>query len=95
MGEPEFRKVRAIDVVPYRWALWCSVEGREPFANQIVHAAWSDDGERIIFGLDSHNSYSAKPYIALELVPQTGWEPADAEESHARFVASRPEVRRG
>lgn len=91
MSDPHFEKVRAIDVVPYRWALWCSVgEERQPFANQICHVAWSSDGESVVFGLDSHNAFCAAPEDVLELVPQHGWEPDDVAERHAKFLASRP-----
>jgi len=92
--KPKLEKVRAIDVVPYRWALWCTVGGSKPFANDIVHMRWSDDGRRIHFGLDSHNFYSAAPDDELELVPV---EPSDyGRESgarmHAEFLAERPVV---
>lgn len=91
MKKPRMKSVRAIDVVPYRWALWCSVgDDPRPFENLIVHAGWFDDGERIAFGLDSHNGFSAAPDDVLELVPQHGWEPQDADEQHAKFLAARP-----
>lgn len=69
MTEPETKQVKAIDVVPYHWALWCSIEGGKPFANPIVAARWLDDG-RLSFMLDSHNFYSAEADELLELVPE-------------------------
>ena len=70
MGAPEMKQVKAIDVKPYRWALWCSVgDSGKPFENEIVGRKWSPDGKLIWFMLDSHNFYSAAPGEVLELVP--------------------------
>lgn len=81
----EFKQVRAIDVKPYRWALWCSIKGGEPFANPIVYRRWSEDGERIIFALDSNNGYSAKPDDILELIPyENDWAEANWERLEER-----------
>lgn len=66
---PEETAIKAIDVKPYRWALWCSVGGSEPFLNDIVCRKWSEDGEEIVFMLDSHNYLSSKPDDELNLVP--------------------------
>jgi len=41
---PAIVRLRALDVTPYRFGLWCSVGGGEPFANMICHRAWSDEG---------------------------------------------------
>lgn len=68
---PERVKVRAIDVKPYRWALWCSIEGGPPFENEICLRRWSDDGQGIWFMLESHNFLYAEPNEILELVPYT------------------------
>ena len=68
MTEPEFVKIIARDVVPYRYGVWSSVAGDEPFANQIVHMKWSEDGEHLWFGLESHNTVKARPDEVLELV---------------------------
>jgi hypothetical protein len=69
MSEPAFVKIRADEVKPYRWGLWCTVGGGEPHSNPIVSAKWSEDGQRIWFMLDSHNFYDAEPDEVLELVP--------------------------
>ena len=69
MTEPEFVKVLARDVVPYLYGVWSSVAGGEPFANQIVHMMWTEDGEHLWFGLESHNMVKARPDEVLELVP--------------------------
>lgn len=69
MTMPETKKVKAIDVMPYRWALWCTLGDSKPFANLIVHRQWDSDGKRIVFGLDSHNFYFAAPDAELDLIP--------------------------
>jgi hypothetical protein len=67
---PEVESVRARDVQPYVWGIWCEVEGiKEPFVNTIMSVKWSDDGERIFFGLETHNFDSRKPEEEIELVP--------------------------
>lgn len=65
----ETQKVKALDVVPFRWALWCRIGDGEPFANPIVSAKWLEDG-RIGFMLDSHNFLIVEPDAELELIPQ-------------------------
>lgn len=60
---------RALDVTPHNHALWCSVGGdSEPFANAIDSRQWSQDGARIIFLLDTHNSFSAKPDELIDVI---------------------------
>lgn len=66
--KPETVLVRAIDAVPYRYALWCSIEDGDPFTNLIVLRGATDDG-RIRFMLDTHNFFWADPSEQLELVP--------------------------
>jgi hypothetical protein len=83
-----FVKVRAIDVRPYRYALWCaSGDGRRACANQIVHREWTENGQCICFGLDSHNTFRAKPDEELELIP---CEDASSQDDQQEFVAQRP-----
>lgn len=67
--KPEVVRVRAGDVEPYEWALWCRVEGGEPFANQIVGRRVSEDGAHLWFMLDSHNFLRTTPDEVLELIP--------------------------
>ena len=68
--EPTLQKVKAIDVKPYRWAVWCTIEGNpKPFANDIVSRRWSEDGAHIWFMLDTHNFLNAQFDEVLELVP--------------------------
>ena len=69
-GPPEQKLVRAIDVKPHRWAIWCTVEGDpKPFANEIELRSWSEDGKRIVFMLGTHNFLSAEPEDLILLVP--------------------------
>ena len=68
MTESESVSILARDVVPYRYGVWSSVAGEEPFANQIVHMRWSEDGEHLWFGLETHNTVKARPDEVLELV---------------------------
>lgn len=72
--DPTFVSVRARDVKPYHYAIWCSIEGGQPFANAICHVRWSEDGHFLWFGLDSHNSYKADPDEVLELIDLAGVE---------------------
>lgn len=65
---PKLEKVKAIDVKPYHFALWCSIEDGRPFANEICFRKWADDGEKIVFMLESHNFYSADPDAEMEVI---------------------------
>lgn len=67
MSELKFVKIKAIEIEPHRYALWCSVGNGEPFANEICHRAWHQDG-RIAFGLDSHNFWIVDPFEEVTVV---------------------------
>jgi hypothetical protein len=66
---PKIEKVKAIDVRPHRFALWCSIEDGKPFANEISLRRWTEDGEKIVFMLDSHNFHFAEPDEVMEVIP--------------------------
>lgn len=66
---PEMVKVKATEVKPYHYGVWCSIEGREPFTNPICVTKWSEDGKRVRFMLETHNFDSAEPDEILDLVP--------------------------
>lgn len=94
-NEPVLQRVKARDVVPYEWAVWCTVEGRpRPFANTIEHVKWTEDGQRLSFMLGTHNFYSAAPDDELELVPCTPFGSSELQasvrEEHAHTIANRP-----
>ncbi len=65
---PPTIKVRAIDIRPGRYALWCQFEEGEPFANEICLRRWSEDRTKIVFMLDSHNFVFKKPDEELEVI---------------------------
>ena len=86
---PSEVEIRACDVLPYHWALWCTVcehNGGRPFANEIVARRWSDDGKRIWFMLDTHNFFDADPDELLSLVPEQKAHGKESAESAARFT---------
>lgn len=94
---PEQVQIRARDVKPYHWAVWCTVgDSTRPFANTIVSRKWSEDGEKIWFMLDTHNFDSAGPDEMLWLVREdpTGWGGPDLqakwEREAAEFEGKRP-----
>ncbi len=66
--EPEQVDVRGIDVIPYEYAIWCTVGGGEPFANVVERRSWSDDGQRIWLMLGTHNFYDCKPDEMVRVV---------------------------
>ena len=61
MDDVKVIQKRAIDVTPHNHALWCSIEGEKPFCNTIEWRDWDEDGRDIVFGLDTHNGFSAPP----------------------------------
>jgi len=91
---PEMQKVRAIDVRPYRWGIWCTVgDNPKPFTNAIESRRWSDDGQTIWFMLGTHNYHNARPDEELTLVPMEESRYVDysrEEAEHAQFLAERP-----
>jgi hypothetical protein len=71
--KPTLVTVKAIDIQPYRYALWCSIGDGEPFANEICHVAWSKDYKRVLLGLDTHNGYAVDADAEIDLVPVDGY----------------------
>lgn len=66
---PTIIQVRAIDVKPNHYGIWCSIAGRKPFINPIVLRRWSEDGQQISFMLDSHNFQFCKWDEMMDVVP--------------------------
>ncbi len=102
--KPRTEMVRAIDIVPYQYAIWCTVAGSQPFENEIVSRKWSEDGKRIWFMLESFNFYDADPTECVEVVPfryewTTDAERARQQKEHdafkARWLAGAHFVSRG
>lgn len=92
MEEPKTQKIKAIEVQPYFWGQWCTVDGSEPFVNTIVVKSWSRDGKKISFMLDSHNFMSVHPDEEMELVPLKPSTPPHFQESVQAFIEKRPKV---
>jgi hypothetical protein len=94
--EPALVKKRAIDVLPYVNAIWCTVAGSKPFANTIESRSWSEDGSKIWFMLGTHNFYDAAPDAEIEVVEVKCSAAAESlarwHEEDARKMAERPEV---
>lgn len=92
---PEMKKVRARDVVPYEWAVYCTMgDDPKPFANAIELVKWSEDGQHLWFLLGTHNTYKAAPDEEVELVPCVQDLPDDymakVRREHAKTIAARP-----
>jgi len=97
MADPEVGEVRAIDIVPYEHAIYCTVADSEPFSNPIVHRHWSEDGESIWFMLESHNFLSAKPDAMVKNVVSRpiAYRPQDPlQYDNEVFLAKRPQPKR-
>ncbi|MFA5053441.1 MAG: hypothetical protein WC565_05245 [Parcubacteria group bacterium] len=83
--------LKAIDVRPYAYALWCCIEDGVPFANDIVCRRWSDDGKHIWWMLDTHNFAKYEPDELVEVIElENPWLPSDFEAEHEAFLAKRP-----
>ncbi len=61
--------VKAINIRPYMYSLPCQMPGKHFILNEICWRKWSDDGNRITFGLDTHNYLFAKAGEMVEVVP--------------------------
>jgi hypothetical protein len=88
--DPTFVTVRARDVKPYHYGIWSSTGG-EPFANCICAVKWSDDGEHLLFILESHGFYRVTPDEEVEVVDLTSnpvWE--WSRKKHAEWVLPPP-----
>lgn len=89
-------RLKAIDIVPYRYGVWCAVEDGEPFANEVVVRSWAEDGEHIWFMLETHNTLKARADEEIEVVelpPDKYVTPerrAEREERDRRRMAMRP-----
>ena len=57
---PIIIQLRARDVEPNFYGVYCSIQNGKPFVNPIVNRRWMDDGIGISFMLDSHNFLIAK-----------------------------------
>jgi hypothetical protein len=69
---PSTVMVRARDIKPYHYAVWCRFENGKPFCNAICSARWSEDGKKLWFMLESHNFFDAEPDEMVEVVEMKG-----------------------
>ncbi len=75
---PTIVKVRAIDIKPYRYGVWCTIEDNpKPFVNEIVNRRWSEDGQHIWFMLDTHNFMKATPEEEVAVVETLTYKEGD------------------
>lgn len=94
-GRPETKRIKARDVRPYHWGIWCTVgDDPKPFVNSIEGRSWSDDGSKIWFMLGTHNFHCAAPDEELDLVAvEASWpmiSDTEWEREQVRFFAERP-----
>ena len=68
MSEPHIIRMRARDVEPYYFGLWCRIDGSEPFINEIVRRTVTDDG-KIKWMMDSFNFDFHDPDELVDVVP--------------------------
>lgn len=68
-SELDFVMMKARDVVPFGFGVWCTVGGRkEPFVNTIVSNKWSEDGKSLWWMLESHNFHNPGPDEMVQVV---------------------------
>jgi hypothetical protein len=91
--EPKPVTIRAVDVIPYKHALWYSVAGVDgPFWNDVVGKAWSKDGTTVIILLESFNSMFRAPDTELELgeYAEGDYHRSALVQTQEQFLAKRP-----
>lgn len=88
-AEPTIQRMKVLDVLPYRYGVYCSIEDGKPFVNDIVGRQWSEDGEKVIFMLESHNFLFEPPDGELDVVAlkPMGHRPPD---EGSDFLSKRP-----
>lgn len=93
MVRMEYKTVtlKAIDVRPYKYSIWCTIADSESFVNEIVYRKWSEDGEYIWWMLDTHNFAKHKPDEMVEVIElEDKYLPSDFEEEPQNFLSKRP-----
>lgn len=96
---PEMRKVLARDVVQYEWAIWCSIEDGEPFANVVEHVVLllHLNAPRLITGTVARDELQF--LVGLGLVEVVSWSDdgqhlwfmlGTHRREHAEMLAKRP-----
>ncbi len=96
-------KIKAIDITPYFYSMPCELPGDQFILNEMCCRRWSDNGDKIWWLLDTHNTFSAKPNDLVEVVPTDyhsagnleRWEAEDAERMAKRPKTKDPSVSPG
>jgi hypothetical protein len=87
---------KAIDVQPYLYAMVHTFpNSADLIASEIVFRRWTEDGSRILFGLDSHNGLLFEPdaEVAVVMVEGVNFENETLDRrlaEDARQMAKRP-----
>lgn len=87
---PSTVMVRARDIKPYHYALWCRIQDGKPFANDIVGVRWNEDGTHLWFMLESHNFYMVGPDEMVEVVEVKDKRSEYLRAKYADWVLSDP-----
>lgn len=69
MADLETITLKARDLKPYHYGIWCTIEGGQPFVNEIVDIRWSEGGTSLWLMLDTHNFIRVAPKQDIEVVP--------------------------
>lgn len=88
-GEVATVKIKVLDVAPYRHGVYCTVGDGAPIVNDIVVKDWSEDGESVVFMLETHNFLFCPPDGEMDVVVLGGGVPRlDRDDSD--FLSKRP-----
>lgn len=90
MGEPQTVEMKVVDVVPYKYGVYCCIEDGKPFVNEIVGRDWSEDGEKVILMLETHNFLFHLPGDSVQVVPIERRPGNMSDGDCADFMAKRP-----
>jgi hypothetical protein len=98
VSEPTIIKKRAIDVTPYNHGIYCTINGGEPFVNEIATRGWTRCGAQIQVMFESHNFAQWDPDALVDVVEiESGVSPkmlAEFLAEDAEKMAKRPHAQR-
>ena len=90
MSEIISKKLKVLDVIPYKHGVYCTTEDEsKPFVNEIVGRNWSEDGEKVIFMLETHNFIFMSPIEEMDVVELDANRHHRIEDS-SDFLVQRP-----
>lgn len=87
--EPVVQKMKVLDVRPYHYGVYCCIEEGKPFVNEIVGKDWSEDGEKVIFMLETHNFLFHSPWDEMDVVAMDRKDGLTPKED-GDFMSKRP-----